>query len=82
MSDVLHIEQDPLALLATIPVSEGEVRREPTVRRASPEFAYKVGGPILKRFLDEATAAGHVHDNSLVMSQPSDFRLGALSTPQ
>jgi hypothetical protein len=82
MSNVLHIEQDPLMAIAEIPVSEDEVRQEPTIRRATPEFAYEVGGPVLKRFLDEAASAGHINDNSLVMSQPSDFKSGALSTPQ
>jgi hypothetical protein len=82
MTDVLRIEQDPLVNIGAIDVSEEDVQQEPTIRRATPEFAYEVGGPILRRFLEIATELGHVHDNSLVMSQPSDFKAGALSTPQ
>jgi hypothetical protein len=82
MSEMLHIEQDPLALLGQIPVTEADVRQEPTIRRADPEFAHQMGGPVLRKFLETAYDLGYVHENSLVMSQPSDFKRGALSTPQ
>lgn len=82
MQKMLHIEQDPLILVGQLPVTEVEVQQEPTIRRATPEFAHEMGGPVLRKFLDIAYDLGHVHDNSLVMSQPSDFKRGALSTPQ
>lgn len=82
MSDILHVEQDPLNLVSRLSVTEAEVRQEPTIRRAAPEFAYEMGGSVLRGFLNTAYNLGYVHDNSLVMSQPSDFRIDALSTPQ
>jgi hypothetical protein len=82
MSKILKIKQDPIVSVGHIYVTEEEVSKEPTIRRATYEFAYEFGGPILRKFLDIAKASGHVHPNSLVMSQPSDFKKGALSTPQ
>ncbi len=82
MPRILSIPQTPLKPIGSVQAVEKEVELEPTIRRARPEFAYEHGGPILKRFLDMAKAGGYVHHNSLVMSQPCDFKVGALSTPQ
>lgn len=67
MSEVLKLEQDPLLELSQVLVSESEVAQEPTIRRATPDFAYEHGGPILRRFLDIAHNAGYIGTNSLAV---------------
>lgn len=79
---IFYIEQNPLIKVDQLgEIDEAEIAREPYLRRASPEFAYEVGGPILRVFLEIAYTDGYIYPNSLVRSQPSMFKEGAYPTP-
>jgi len=79
--EILTIKQDPVLQIGELQFSEDEIAAEPYLRRASPEFAHDVGGPITKRFVELADKAGRIQPGSLVRSQRTPFVEGSYPTP-
>jgi hypothetical protein len=74
MKALITVDQPPLAEVTRLPwITEDVLATEPSLRRASLEFAYKYGGEIVRAAIDIADNSGELADNSVVMVQKSVF---------